>query len=73
MKLEKREIALNEYDSLKDAFYTQKTALIEYAHALSEACKRQTRDELIKLIAEVCDDMSLMRDLMEKSTCVRED
>ena len=73
MKLEKREISLNEYDSLKDAFYTQKLLLIEYAHALAETAKRQTRDELVKLITEICDDMSLMRDLMEKSSCKREE
>ena len=73
MKLEKREISLNEYDSLTDAFYMQKLLLIEYAHALAEACKRQTRDELVKLVIEVCEDMSLMRDLMEKSTCEREE
>ena len=30
MKLEKREISLNEYDSLQDAFFMQKALLYQY-------------------------------------------
>ena len=67
MKLEKREISLNEFDSLKDAFSMQKALLIEYTHALAQSHKRQTRDELIKLLVEVCEDLVFLKDLMEKS------
>ena len=35
MKLEKREITLNEKDSLTDVFYLQKTLLLNYIEALA--------------------------------------
>ena len=48
MKLEKREITLNEFDSLKDVFYLEKNLLCEYANALEKACRQETRNEILK-------------------------
>ncbi|MBR2375981.1 MAG: hypothetical protein IKA88_06805 [Clostridia bacterium] len=67
MKLEKREITLNEYDSLKDVFYTEKALIGEYLTALSRCVRKETRQELLRLCQEATEDMSLVRDLMEKS------
>lgn len=64
MKLEKREITLNEADSLKDAFYIEKTLLAEYAHALSKASKKETRTELLRFMKETGEDLFFVRDLM---------
>ena len=67
MKLEKREITLNEYDSLRDAFYLEKALLNEYVNGLSDASKKETRAELLKLIKEICEDMLFVHDLMHGS------
>ena len=67
MKLEKREITLNEYDSLKDVFYTEKTLLNEYAIAISKAQRQETKKELLRLMKEVGEDMCFVRDLMNGS------
>lgn len=70
MKLEKREITLNEFDSLKDAFYIEKTLLAEYVHALPQAERKETRSELLALIKEVGEDIFFLRDLLEGSAIV---
>ena len=67
MKLEKREITLNEFDSLKDAFYTEKTLMGGYIQALSKAVRKETRNQLTELISEVTQDMLFIRDLMRGS------
>ena len=67
MKLEKREITLNEYDSLKDSFFMQKTLLNEYAHALPKANRKETRGELLRLMKECAEDMFFLIDLMQAS------
>ncbi len=73
MKLEKREITLNEFDSLKDAFYTEKTLMGEYIHALSKTVRKETRNQLAELIGEVARDMLLIRDLMRGSAIENEE
>ncbi len=67
MKLEKREITLNEFDSLKDAFYAEKTLLTEYVHALAKAERKETQGELLRLMQEIGEDMLFVRDLMRGS------
>ena len=62
MKLEKREISLNEYDSIQDAFYTQKTLLCQYLDTLCETTCKQTRACLVKLLEEGCQDLVLLLD-----------
>ena len=67
MKIEKREITLNEYDSLKDAYYRAKTLLYEYLNALFQMERKETRDEALKLMRETAEDVFLLKDLMKKS------
>ena len=64
MKLEKREITLNESDSLKDALYMQKILLNEYVFYLPKATRKETRGELLRLIKEVAEDMFFAADLV---------
>ena len=67
MKLEKREITLNEFDSLKDAFYAEKMLIVEYVHALTKAERKETQGELLRLMQEIGEDMLFVRDLMRGS------
>lgn len=67
MKLEKREITLNEFDSLKDAFYAEKMLIVEYVHVLAKAERKETQGELLRLIKEIGEDMLFVRDLMRGS------
>ena len=67
MKLEKREITLNEFDSLKDVFYLEKNLLCEYANALEKAYRQETRNEILKLMNDTADDLFFAKDLMRGS------
>ncbi len=67
MRLEKREITLNEYDSLKDMFFMEKTLLNEYNFFLAAAQRKETRSELLRLVKEVGEDMAFVKDLMSGS------
>lgn len=67
MKLEKREITLNEADSLKDVYYTEKTLLREYSARLALAKCQETKHELSALVKEVTADMETVEKLMKKS------
>ncbi len=49
MKLEKREVTLNEADSLKDMFYMEKTLLSAY----EDTVKREQRKEVEAMINEL--------------------
>ncbi len=64
MKLEKREITLNEYDSLCDMFYTYKTLLFSYVCALEKTVRKESRKELVRMMSETCEDLFFVRDLM---------
>ena len=66
MKLEKREITLNERDSIKDAYYMQKVLLNEYICSLEKVEKKQTRNELARLIMENIEALYLLRDLLKE-------
>ena len=67
MKLEKREITLNESDSLKEAFYIEKLLLCEYVETLEKAERKDVRAELLRLMQETGEDMCLLLDLWNKS------
>lgn len=66
MKLEKREITLNEYDSILDAAYKTKALLTEYVFALSCVKRKETRSEILKCLKETGEDMCFLFDLLEK-------
>ena len=67
MKLEKREITLNEYDSLEETYYFQKTLLKEYAELLCHVSRKETRGAVLRLMTETGEDLSLVADLMQGS------
>ena len=67
MKLEKREITLNEFDSLKDVFYLEKNLLCEYANAIEKVERQENRNELLTLMQEAIDDLFFAKDLMRGS------
>ena len=67
MKLEKREITLNETDSLTDAFYTLKNLKTHYLYAMENAQRKECKETLKSLLKEVENDLRSIGDLMEKS------
>jgi len=64
VKLEKREITLNEYDSIKDGFCQEKALLGEYVSCLCLAERKETKAELLSMMKEVGEDMLFLRELM---------
>ena len=64
MKLEKREISLNEYDSLKDALQVEKSLLIEYACALESLVGKERKNIALEQMKEVGEDMLFVCDLL---------
>ena len=66
MRLEKREITLNEQDSIKDVYYFEKTLLREYTARLALAKCKETENELSRLLKEVCEDMERMEGLLSE-------
>ena len=67
MKLEKREITLNEYDSLKETFYLEKTLLREYIECLCKTTRKETRGELLRMMKEVGEELVFVLELMNGS------
>lgn len=70
MKFEKRDITLNEVDSLRDMLYTEKTVLTEYTRALGCRLKKQTQNEVLnamqKVALGVCDMRKLLQSVLEQ-------
>lgn len=64
MKLEKREISLNEVDSLRDACLIEKTLLHAYVDAMEKAQRKETRKQLVKLLEETGEDLYFVCDLL---------
>ena len=67
MRLEKREITLNESDSIKDVFFMEKTLLNGYTEALERMSRKEMRNEILNLIKEAGEEMCFLQDLMRKS------
>lgn len=67
MKLEKREITLNEFDSLKEMFYLEKMLMNEYLECLCKSARKETRGELLRMMKEVGEDLIWTLDLMNGS------
>ena len=65
MKLEKREITLNEADSIKDIYYLEKTLVNEYRKALDVAQTREEENELETLMRDAERDLSFIRKKMQ--------
>ena len=67
MKLEKREISLNEHDSLQDALSTETALLHEYINTLLQSHRKQVRGELITMLQEICQDALTVQDLLRRT------
>ena len=67
MRLEKREITLNEADSLKDVFYLEKALASAYSGWESYTERKELKNELPALIAEVKQDAERVHSLWEEA------
>ncbi len=73
MKLEKREVTLNEYDSLKDVFYLEKLLLGAYGQALEKSVRKEVKGELLRLSKETGEELCFVLDLMNGSAIENEE
>jgi len=64
MKIEKREITLNERDTLKDMLFFEKGLLREYASAIEKAERKETRSLLEERMRETAEEIFVLRDLV---------
>ena len=67
MKLEKREITLNEADSLKDIYYIEKTLLTAYVEGEAFIVRKETENEIKKLKEQAKEEMERIYALWQKS------
>ena len=66
MRLEKREITLNEQDSLKDLLLLEKALLGQYADALARVERKELRERILELFKETAQEVFWTKDLLEK-------
>lgn len=64
MKLEKREITLNEKDSVKDMICMEKTLLLAYAEAIEGATTKYARDILCQQLKETGEELRTLCNLL---------
>lgn len=67
MKLKKREITLNEADSLKDMFYLERMLLNAYGERSVCAFRKETENELQTLEKQTAEEKTLLEKLLKKS------
>jgi hypothetical protein len=65
MKNDKREITLNEADSIKDMLFIQKMLLQEYGRGICLARRKEVRNTLLDSFASVAEDVFFLQDLLE--------
>ena len=66
MKLEKREITLNEKDSLKDLLLLERALLSQYIDTLTRVTRKEFRLRLLELVRETAEEIFLAKDLLNK-------
>ena len=66
MKLEKREITLNEKDSLKDLLLLEKALLGQYTDALARVTRKEFRQQILQLIQETAEEIFWTKDLLDE-------
>lgn len=66
MKLEKREITLNEKDSLKDVLFLEKALLFRYVETLTDMTRKEERERLLGLMKETAEEIFIVKDLLEE-------
>ena len=67
MKLEKREITLNEADTLEEACFMEEALLHAYVDVLRCQTQKQTRTALLNHIREIAEDVYQLADLLSDS------
>ena len=67
MKLDKREITLNEADSLQDIYCFEKTLAEEYGRQVLNAVKKETKNGLLRLMKETYEEAIEIGDLWRRS------
>ena len=67
MKLEKREITLNEKDSVMDMYYYEKNLQNRYMQALKFSERKEAEGELSRLLRETEKDSVLLGELMKRT------
>ena len=67
MKLEKREITLNEADSIKDMYFYEKNLQSQYAQGVKFAQRKETEGELARLLRETEKDAALCAELIKNT------
>ncbi|MBE7079957.1 MAG: hypothetical protein E7371_01815 [Clostridiales bacterium] len=68
MRLEKREITLNEKDSLKDLLLLEKALLGQYTDALTRVTRKELRERILELVKETSGEIFWMKDLLDKES-----
>ena len=66
MRLEKREITLNEKDNLKDLLLLEKGLLAQYTDALARVTRKDFRQQILDLIQETAEEIFWTKDLLDK-------
>lgn len=66
MKLEKREITLNECDSVRDLLFLEKALLCEYVEMLTKVKRKETRSRVLELLTETAQETFWTSDLLDK-------
>ena len=67
MKLEKREITLNEADSLKDIYYIEKALFTAYAEGEVFIARKEVSNEMEQLIKQTKEEKERVYSLWRKS------
>ncbi len=67
MKFQKREITLNEADSLQDMFYMEGMLAERYGQVERSAFAKETSNELERLHKETVEEVEMLQTLWKKS------
>ena len=65
MKFEKRDITLNEADSIRDILQMEKNMLIEYAQGLVVPLRKQTRNAWLKNLGETAESVGELQNVLQ--------
>ena len=65
MKFEKRDITLNEADSIRDMLQTEKNTLIEYAQGLTFPLGKQTRNAWLEHLQACAKDVGELQSVLQ--------
>ena len=66
MRLEKREITLNEKDSLKDLLLLEQALLGRYADTLTRVMRKEFRQRILELLKEIAQEVFWIKDMLDK-------